>query len=341
MTTLIKKILLPNKPQLDPITAAYLFLEYGQEKFPGIGNAKLIYWDHGRDPNNEEIETFQKEGVLMIDVGGGMLDHHVIRDNSKETSASLAASYLGIEKNPELSALLSYIREDDLEGLHNRFGDLAYIVKCMHKQGIPPNSVVGYTLQMLHILHGVQKEWHCVVKEEFEKKCKIYNIKHYTRKLKIGVIESDDLQVANYAITVNNTGVVIQKRSSGHIIILTNKSQHIDLREIIGAIRKRELELGGQNGFIDPMTLRFEGKNMLVPNWFFHRSLNGFLNGSDALCKVVPTNVSLEEIVRFVLYGLDAEKSKLCDCAEGGNKCPYVAYGFSKCRAQRMKSRPL
>ncbi len=332
----ITKILVPNKPQLDPIAATYLLGEYGEDKFPGIMNAQISYWEHAHDPSHEEIRQMEAEGTIMIDVGGGKFDHHNV-DGVKECATSLVAKYLGIENKPELSALLSYVREDDLEGLHNRFGDLAYIIKCMYKQGATNNKVVEYTLQILNFLQETQKDWHIRTKEEFEAKCKIITTKRNKSKAKIGVIETDDAQVGNYGITVKNMAVMIIKRSTGHVFILTNKHQRIDLREIIGALRKREMELRGYQKELDPKRLRFEGKNQMIPYWFYHKALNALMNGSEALNKTEPTKISLDEIVRFVVYSISTESSELCDCNEGGQNCPYKNYGFRKCLDNKRK----
>jgi len=331
----VKQILIPNKPHLDPIAAIYLLQQYGKNKFPGIELAKVIFWQHSNNPTNEEIAEFQKQGILIVDVGGSIFDHHDGTDIKKETTTSLVASYLGIESNPEISTLLNYIREDDLEGLHNRYGELAYLIKCLHKQNVDSERVVNFTLQALNFLQLVQSDWHLVTKKEFEEKCKIYKIKHYNRNLKIGVVESDNNQLANYGITTNNLSVVVQKRSTGHVMILTNKNHRVNLKEIISAIRMRELELRGFKKIIDPKKLQFEGKNSLIPNWFYHRSLNAFMNGSDALTKTEPTKVPFREIINFIWYGLSSEDSGYCDCSNGGQHCPFAAYGFNKCEDKR------
>ncbi len=118
-------------------------------------------------------------------------------------------------------------------------------------------------------------------------------------------------------------------------MILTNKFHRIDLREIVAAIRKKELELRGYDKEINMEKLKFEGKNMLVPNWFYHRALNSILNGSDSLNKTEATKINFNDIARFVLYGLSSEESELCDCETSGGNCPYSAYGFSKCEKKK------
>ncbi len=331
----IKKIIIPNKPHLDPIAAIFLLLEYGRDKFPGIEKAEIAFWEYSHDPSADEIKALENEGALFIDIGGGTFDHHG-KSEGNETSTSLVATDLGIATNPELNALLSYIQEDDLEGLHNRYGELAYMVKCMHKQGMDSLAAIKFTLQALGFFQATQKEWHYVVKEEFEEKCELVNVKRNKNKLKIGIIESDNVQVANYGISVANFSMVVQKRSTGHIMILTNKHHRIDLREIVGAIRMRELELMGTEREIDPRKLQYEGKSTQLPFWFYHRSLNAFMNGSDALSKAPATKVPLSEIMNLVIYGAGTEASSYCDCHSGGGNCPFSPYGFSKCRKQAI-----
>lgn len=333
----VNRIIIPNKPHLDPIAAIYLLAEYGQDIFQGIHNAKISFWENSSDPSDEERRIMEAEGAIMIDVGGGIFDHHNKIETASETSASLVAAYLGVDKNPELTALLNYVREDDLEGLHNRYGDLAYLIKCLYKQNMTCEEVVRYALQIISFLQKGQMEWHYNVRKEYEEKCKHIKVKRFKRKLKIGIIESDNLQVANYGLTMENLSVMLQLRSTGHVMILTNKNHKIDLREIVAAIRKRELEFNSINHQIDCKRLQFEGKSAQIPNWFYHRSLNSFLNGSDALSKADPTKVPFKEIIRFVLYGLTSDESQMCDCAQGGDNCPYVNYGFSKCLEKKNK----
>lgn len=330
----INKILIPNKPHLDPIAAVYLLKKYGEDAFPGIKNANIIFWDKSSAPTETEISKFKDDKVLIVDIGGCEFDHHNKNNGGAETTASLVASYLGIELKPELNALLNYIREDDLEGLHNRFGDLAYLIKCFYKQNKSSEKVVELGLKLIDYFQISQINWHSKVKAEYESKIKIYKVKRGDKKLKIGIAESDNSQLANYGLTMANLSVVVQKHSNGQVMILTNKFHRVNLKEIVAAIRMRELELAGYGKTIDPAKLQFEGHSALIPNWFYHRSLNAFLNGSEALNKAEPTRLKLSEIASFVWNGLSTEHSEYCDCNQEGLTCPFVKYGFSKCKAR-------
>ena len=333
----IKELLIPNKPHLDPIAAIYLLLEYGKEKFPGVETAKVSFWEHSHDPSEKEAEELERSGTLLIDLGGGIFDHHGKNGNT-ETAFSLVAQYLGIENNPELATLLNYIQEDDLAGLHNRYGELAYLVKCMHKQETELSAVIKFTLQALHFFQLTQKDWHHKTRLEFEEKCQVVSVKRNKNKIKFGIIESDNVQISNYGISVAGLSLVIQRRSTGHTMLLTNKHHRIDLREIVAAIRLRELELLGAKKPDDPRKMQFEGKSAQLPFWFYHRSLNAMMNGSDAISKAPATKIPLNEIINLVHYGLSSEPSEYCDCQTGGGKCPFAPYGFSKC--QRQDYRP-
>ncbi len=332
----IKQILIPNKPHLDPIAALFLLKQYGQSVFPGIKDAEVIFWEHSHDPAIEDLIKFKEQGILLVDIGGSMFDHHNNPTDKKETASSLVAARLEIEDKPEINALLNYVREDDLEGLHNRYGDLAYLIKCFHKQDVPSRKVVELGLRLLNYFQTSQIDWHFNVKKEFEEKIKIYKVKRFDKKLKIGVVESDNSQVANYGLTMENLSIVAQKRSTGHVIILTNKHHRVNLKEIVAAVRARELELNGYAKEIDPAKLQFEGKNQQIPNWFYHKSLNSLLNGSDALNKAEPTKIKFSEIVSFIWNGLSSEHSEYCDCHESGETCPFVRFGFSKCRDRKQ-----
>ena len=307
----ISKILIPNKPHLDPVAAIWVLRHYGEQAFPGVKGAPVEFCESNVEYSESERKKIESEGVIMIDLGGGRFDHHNDQNKIEETSTSLVAEALGIDGNAELSALISYIREDDLQGLHNRFGDLAQLMKVMYKQGIDQWEVIDLALKIIDLFQAGQEQWHFEVKEEYEKKCHLLKVKYHERKIKVGVIISDNMQLGNYGLNVDNLSVVINKRSTGHVAILTNKKHKIDLRQIIAVIRNQEMELRGVKKEADLSRLVFEGSNSQVPNWFYHRSLNAFLNGSDALAKVEPTIIPFKELVYLVLCGLAGERVDL------------------------------
>lgn len=322
----ISNVMMPNKPHLDPITAYYLLLRYGNEKFPGISEAKLFFWDSGTDPDAETLKKWNEEGSLLIDIAGGEFDHHLVEGGF---SSLLVAKYLGIEENPEMKAILEYLREDDNHGLHNKFGDLAHIVKMMHKQNVDIQKIFDLVFLALNSMIYFDDE----AKKEFEERSVIHKVKRGKNKMKVAVIESASQNVAKYAMQNERVGVVIQKRPTGHIMIFTNNIYKIDLRDVIGAIRKKELELLGKE-VPDLRILKKEGKHPDVQHWYYHRSLNAILNGSDALSDTPATKLNIDEIIEIVLFSVSTDYFDRCDNCEE-SKCPHYRHGFYKCYAKR------
>ena len=323
----VNNIIMPNKPHLDPIAAYYLLVRFGKEKFPGIENAKISFWESSYDPPQEILDKWETENSLLIDLGGGIFDHH--QDGS--FSSLLVAEFLEIENNPELKAILEYLREDDNFGLHNKFGDLAHIVKMMHKQNVDIKKIFDFVSSALDAIIYFDN----MSKKEFEEKSKVYKVKRGKNKIKIAVIESDNQNISRYALQNEKMGIVIQKRSSGHIMIFTNNIYRIDLRDIIGAIRKKELEFLGKTDF-EIKNLKKEGKHPEVQHWYYHKALNAILNGSAALADTPATKIPLDEIVKIVLFSVSTEFPDFCqECIF--KKCPYFEYGFYKCYAKRNK----
>lgn len=324
----INNVIMPNKPHLDPITAYYLLLRYGTEKYPGISEAKLLFWDSSGDPDAETLKKWNDEGSILIDVAGGEFDHHLIAGGF---SSLLVAKTLSIEESPEMKAILEYLREDDNHGLHNKFGDLAHIVKMMHKQNIDIQKIFDLVFLALNSMIYFDDE----AKKEFESRSVIHKVKRGKNKMKVAVIESESRNVAKYAMQNERVGVVIQKRPTGHVMIFTNNLYKIDLRDVIGAIRKKELELAGKE-IPDLRILKKEGKHPDVQHWYYHRSLNAILNGSDALSDTPATKLNIDEIIEIVLFSVSTEYLEKCDNCEE-SKCPHYRHGFYKCYAKRNK----
>lgn len=297
----IKQIVLPNKPQLDPIAAYYVLRKYGQDFFTGLDTAQIGIWTKAESPSPEKIKEWENNNVLAIDVGGGVFDHH----GQRLCATNLALKYIGKDQEALLQNLKQYTQEDDEAGIHNKYGDLAYVVKCMYKQEKEVHEVINYVFTTLDALQAKEYEWHVNAKNEFDSKAKIFKIRRHKRKLKLIVIKSDQIDVANYA-RQQGAAVVLQQRSSGHTYVFTNKALQIDLKPIIRAIRLREMELHGKPTE-NANNLFKDGKHQQTQMWYYHTALNALLNGSDALLDTPATHIPLEEIFQFIVNGISTD----------------------------------
>lgn len=335
----VKKILLPKNPHLDPIAACYLLFKYGEEKFPGISSASLETWPYSDNPSEEVKARWQEEGILAIDVGEGLFDHHQVKEDV--TSTLLVAQYLGIVERAEIQELIRYIQEDDLYGLHNRYGDLAQIVKCFNKSGYSLTDIFNFVFNILEALQAKEEEWNVNVKEEFETKAQIQKIKRGKNKIKVAIIESDNLYVAAYGREKHNIAVIVQKNSKGHVFVFTNKIYKINLSDLAGAIRLRELELlkiyNPQKHQIK--NLKFVEKHADLPQWFYHKSLNTLMNGSFSLSETKASKIPFSEIVDLVLFALNNDLPEECLAAKNVREvcqtCKYNRFEFFKCAKRK------
>ncbi|MFA5076708.1 MAG: hypothetical protein WC480_04835 [Patescibacteria group bacterium] len=327
--TKVTKIVLPNNPHFDPLAAYYLLVNFGQEQFIDIAQAPLEFWAKSESPSPAELTAWQSSGVLTLDISGGDFDHH----HTEKTVTRLVAEFLGLDQKPELQNLLQYIDEDEI-GLHNKYGEVPYIVKCMYKDGKSIEQVKDYVFNTLNYLQSKETLWFVEAKQEFDAKAKVIKVKRGERKLKVIVLESDNIDIANFARQHEAASTVIQQRSTGHIFIFTNKADKIDLAPVIKAIRIRELQLAGKK-VTDSKNLIREGKYPGLEMWYYHLSFNAIFNGSHALLDTPATKISLAEIISIVVYGVGADFPEYCKDKCIGDKCPFYAFDWRKCQSKK------
>ena len=301
----VTKIIFPNQPHLDPIAAYWVLLNYDTDKFPGIKKAKLAVWKASRSPEKQTLERWGKEGIISFDIEGGTFDHH----GTKTCGTLVVAEKLGVKDNPELQSLLRYVQEDDMAGLHNNFGDLAGTIKCLYKKGDQTEDIIKFALKVIDALQCKEKSWLIDTKKEFETKAKIFKIKRSKKKIKLAVIKSDDLDVANYSKQKEGCAIVIQKNSKGHVFIFTNAFHRLNIKDIVAVIRLKEMDLAGKK-IRNLSELKKPGKTIDVQSWFYHEALNAMMNGSAALTDTPATGIPLEEIVGIVVFGLSSRTAE-------------------------------
>ena len=172
----IHTIVLYPRPHPDNIVALYLLREFGEQHFPGIRQAQIQFWPSV--PPGKTADDWEREGVLMIDIGGGKFDHHQEEHtNDKETCATtLAARYLGIHEKPELKKLLEYVRRDDLEGkgivskdpIDRAFGLSAIIMNLNRDYPDHPEYVVDVVTRIFAAHYHEEYRRKVLVPQEWE-----------------------------------------------------------------------------------------------------------------------------------------------------------------------------
>jgi len=340
-------IITHERPHLDEITAIWLLRKFGEEKFPGISTAKIEY----RDSSvlcEYSIEAYEREGILLVGIGGGRFDEHPTVNGSRkedECCATLVAKELGLEEEPTLKPILKFVRNEDLGG--GQQFDLAGIVKLLHEQ-FPndPGKVIDWAIMGLEAKYYDGFQFWNSAKEEFERHAVVESfVSQKGETLKMASITSDNEQVAKFARSVvgGNAAVVIQKKLSGNIQIYTNRRFGVDLYDVVRMIRLEEQKAKGNVVISEWRALSNEGKVVGSEEWFFHEAGQMLLNGSLTAKDVPATRIPFSRIVELVRIGVsksfEPKRAKIClqsVCSSApGNKCLWYDFGLQRCRVIR------
>jgi hypothetical protein len=313
MPEIYKKIVLPTRPQPDTIAGIFLLKTFGKEKYHGIENAEVEIL--AGIPQGKTEADFEKEGVLLIDIGKGKFDHHA----QNSTASQLIAQDLGVSDSPALAKLLAYAERDDRYGmgtisqdtLDKAFG-LSGLAAALNKS-IPhsPNEVIGYIIPLLTAHYLEERKRTEELPQEYKQKladsrAEEMEIKHRGKKIKVVAVESNDPSMAGWLRSSQGVkaDVVIQKMDPGCVNIMTKQIKKIDLRGVAALLRKEELSSRNRNIGLSPQELTRPGRISQVPEWYYDRATNSLLNGGLNPKGIEATKISFQKIQQLVLQGL-------------------------------------
>ncbi|MBU2220631.1 hypothetical protein KKD81_01690 [Patescibacteria group bacterium] len=309
----IHSIVLPTRPQPDTLVAIFLLRTLGNEKFPGVENASSKI---DATPQNESFEAALKRGILLIDVGGGPLDHH----GSDTCASELVAKALGVEKDPSLKKLLSYAKRDDAEGkgtlstdpLDRAFG-LSGLVSSLNKQHSKnPQRIVDIVMPLLEAHYVAAREHHVELPQEVaEKKTKGQyseeTLRQGKKKLKVVFVVSEKPSMPTYLRSWNGAraDVVVQKsEDSSRTCVITKQDTEVDLSSLAALVRMREAELRGIALETSEKELFSTGRIDMLPNWYLDPATNSLLNVGEEKDN---TRIEWDEFKQIVRKGLELQ----------------------------------
>lgn len=350
-----ESIITHERPHLDEIVGIWLLRKFGEEKFPGISAAEVTFWSIGGgipDPDLRSAEDCERDGVLLIGVGGGRFDEHPIINGERkqdECVATLVAKAIGIDDDPSFEKILKFVANNDLRGVEQPF-DLARLVKLLH-QLYPdnPEKVMEWTMTGLEAKYREQSQFWNSTKQEFERTAEVEEIPGPRGKvLKMVSFASDDEQMSKFALSVSGgrAAIIIQKRSSGNVQIFTNKQFGLTLYDIAQMIRLVEQQAKGRVLTTEWKMLSSEGTVEGAEEWYFFHAGQMLLNGSLTAKNVPPTKLSIEQIKEIVRIGINRdafEPKRASDCKQRvctstwNNPCPWYIWGLHRCRLVRFE----
>lgn len=337
-------------PHFDEIVAIWLLRKFGEEKFPGIGTAKIVFWNQGGDtPDGRTAEEYEVDGVLLIGVGGGRFDEHPAMNGERkhgECAATLIAKALGVTDDPSLELLLKYVVDNDTKSAGHPL-DIAHLATLLY-QRYPknPEKVTEWVMEGIETKYQEQVSFWTLTKEEYERSAEVEEVQSPRgQTITMVTVVSDSQQIAKFA-RFRGAAVVIQKQPSGNVQIFTNQKLGLTLYDVAQMLRLAEQEAKGNVVTSDWKTLASEGKVEGAEEWFFHEKLQALLNGSSTAKGVPPTRLSLDIIKEIVRIGINPdtfESQRSFECRKGictatvQNPCPWYSWGLHRCRKIRYE----
>lgn len=343
-----------KRPHIDEILAITLLKKFGKEMFPGIQEAKIVFWENGNQlPHGCSPEEYEKnEHALLIGIGGGRFDEHPVNGDSKdeECAATLVAKALGIDEDPTLEKILKFVLNSDVKGVKQPF-DLAYLTDLLHREHPDePERVIQWVFFALEAKYHEQLEFLTDTKNDFEKNAQIEQMNGPRgRTLKMATVVSDSELMSKFARSAlgGNCAIVILKNTKGNVQIFTNKKYELILLDVIQIMRYEEQRAKKRLVTTDFKILGQEGKVEGAEEWFYQVNGQMLLNGS-LTSSAKPTNLLLDRIKIFVRIGMNPdsfEPKRESRCKKGicsstrNNPCPWFNWGLHRCRKIRFEMR--
>ena len=281
----ISQIVIPVRPQPDTILAIYLLQKFGQSKYPGVESARVII--------NPTPDLANTNGMILLDCGGGTFDHHSKTDS---TASFLVAKELGVSGDPALSKLIRYAERDDKFGLgtiskdqiDRTFGLSGIIYSLNRRYPDEPEKVIRHIIPLMdshyleeaHRIHELPKIYSDLLRDGFAQELVL---DWQGKQLKAVLVESDNIGLPGYlrSLTGGNYDVIVQKRSSGHVNVLTkSRKERIPLERFAALIRGSEYYMEHGTQIPKPFAeICIPARIPEITNWYYDKATNSIQNG--------------------------------------------------------------
>lgn len=343
-----------KKPHIEEIAAIELLTLYGAEKFPGIENAQIVFWDAGyKTPNNlpsyENWDELIKLGyVPAIGCGGSMFDEHANPKRERiedECSVTLVAKFLGLDEKLWMQKVLKYCKTNDLKGASHPY-DPGNMIKLINDEWFDkdPQYAVRLARQFVKVMINDQIRFFNVAGEAYEACSEVHDAVHRGKNITIVSMVTDDVNMPKYARSSfgDSADVVIKKDSKGHVYISTTKASNIVLTEVVKLLRVEEFRMKnpGKPVLFEKEELEREAVVEGIEEWHYEPTHAAIYNGSKTATEKPATKLSLEQIIKIVETGLNERKFSnryYSGCLNGtcvGDRCAFYEAHLTRCYEQ-------
>jgi len=289
----VNTIVVHQNPHLDEIVAVWFLRNFGEEKFPGVSEAKLTTWGR-KELSRTTPEMCAMSGTLLVGLGGGMFDDHQDDGVRKDCAAGLVAKYLGLDKLGKLKKLINdtYLADAKCEGeLYSK----AEEVKNLNRYWVGSIDVERLYAQVEPAILAIVAR-----QEEYLEAKKVF-YKAYKQEVgPAAIVAVDKLDNRQFQCVARNMGgnVIVQRNADGLTQIFGFDDLQMDW--LAARIRKHELYASQikPRHFLSGEYLASAGTVPEVPHW--HLDRNNLLNGSESFTDVPPSGIPFRELVNLV-----------------------------------------
>ncbi len=165
----IASIAVHKSPDVDAGLCVWLLRRWGKKHHPGVEKAGIIAWPAGKAPEMDAEKWRTDKGVLPVDVGHGIFDHHNpdLREHNK-SSADLIAGNIGVILDGSFRNLLEFCRMQDSTGKgYNTNGDdnarMISLVNMINGWNMlypdDPGKVIDLICEALDGIYAMEEDW--------------------------------------------------------------------------------------------------------------------------------------------------------------------------------------
>ncbi|MCR4314761.1 MAG: hypothetical protein NUW37_00280 [Planctomycetes bacterium] len=300
-----------EEPDIDGLVGMWILKRFGEMKFPGVKDAEIGFVSAGDEVDGKSGDQLFEEGVILVDTGGGIFDHHVRDTGAKEErlddcTTTLAAKHVGVANDKALAKLLRWVKRHDLEGKGLSSKDPAEHLIAL------PNIITGLNLicegeyvktwetvaTILDAIYATEVDWFKAVED----------VSHgYCVKLEGGLsviaVLSDSRKIMKAARYLQHDLIIAQDNQNR--IGITPKIQpnlsEVDFSRLVEALRKLECNMRG---------IEFERLESQIGEkfyWFLHDSRRIVASGSRKNTKAQPTIIPRNLICEVTARVFDPE----------------------------------
>lgn len=287
---------------------------FAHKNYPGAQSAKLVFWEGGKTPGGHPAEEWEKKGYMLINCGGGHLDHHPHNEHPGHCSFTKLLEKIGLLGDPRFGLLKKYIVWDDTrETKRPDYFDPAYPGKeetafafaRMFKDAqygfVPTGDPTEDQARMREIALKALTHLNWALKVHTESQDRIHRLGgqaynaaqkavvisncEKARRFVAGVTDCNEFGVFARMQRSFRPDVVVQKKHllakpaegdwPSHVQIMGSQPTDLNFAPLAVAIRREEMRYTGKpSSQLSDEELSHEGIFELAPQWYFMPAKN-------------------------------------------------------------------